>query len=85
MRSCLPDLEVVLKHHYQEGDTRSKTFGLVKLPPVAPPRPLLRVTICDVPARTEQEHQGMTHNEKLFHPRSECNEGSKIFLDDHNQ
>ena len=33
--------EVVPKHLCREGDTPSKTFGLLKLPPVAPPWTLL--------------------------------------------
>ncbi|WP_214021175.1 hypothetical protein, partial [Methanoculleus sp.] len=37
--------EVVPKHCYREGDTRSKLFECLKLPPVAPPRTLPRVAI----------------------------------------
>ena len=39
------DHEVVPKRCYREGDTRSKTFGLLKLPPVAPPRTLPQMAI----------------------------------------
>ncbi|WP_214020528.1 GyrI-like domain-containing protein, partial [Methanoculleus sp.] len=37
--------EVVPKCRYREGDTRSKLFECLKLPPVAPPRTLPRVAI----------------------------------------
>lgn len=41
------DIEAAPKHHPREGNTCSKTPGLFKFPPVAPPRSLPRVVICD--------------------------------------
>ena len=38
-------VEAIPKRLCRKGDTRSKTFGLLKLPPVAPPRTLPRVAI----------------------------------------